>query len=318
MEEDHGHSAAGGGGGGGAGAPGAAALAPHSGAGAAGAPPPRLDAIPTRGYAMPPPAFRVKREFATWDIDHTRFEVKKVLGKGSYGVVVEAFDHLTKKRVAIKKINTIFDVFENSKRIYREVRGGGGEKRTGRAGAVVAVGGRVRPHSPQRPRKPLHPITPRRFPSPHPPHTHSHPTTPPLPPPLAPRPPQVRILRALQHPYIVKLLHVSCPGINDATVDLLSFQDLYIVFECVDTDLAKLIKDETQQLTEQHIRCVPEGEGVLLPAALFNPARWRTLPPPSAHTSPHPPPPHAPHLGPSPFFILTAPLGAAGSSTSSW
>ena len=72
-----------------------------------------------------------------------------------------------------------------------------------------------------------------------------YPTLPPI---------QVRILRALQHPYIVKLLHVSCPGINDASVDLLSFQDLYIVFECVDTDLAKLIKDETQVLTEQHIR----------------------------------------------------------------
>jgi serine/threonine protein kinase len=81
-----------------------------------------LDTVPTRGYVMPPPTFRVKKEFATWDIDHTRFEVKKVLGKGSYGIVAEAFDHLTKKRVAIKKINTIFDVFENSKRIYREVR----------------------------------------------------------------------------------------------------------------------------------------------------------------------------------------------------
>ena len=91
-----------------------------SGASARAAAP--LDAIPTRGYTMPPPTFRVKREFATWDIDHTRFEIKKVLGKGSYGVVAEAFDHLTKRRVAIKKINTIFDVFENSKRIYREVR----------------------------------------------------------------------------------------------------------------------------------------------------------------------------------------------------
>ena len=49
---------------------------------------------------------------------------------------------------------------------------------------------------------------------------------------------------------------MSCPGINDAAVDLLDFQDLYLVFECVDTDLAKLIKDETQVLTEQHIRCV--------------------------------------------------------------
>ena len=194
---------------------------PKKGAGAAAVA--ALDTVPVRGYAMPPPTFRVKKEFATWDIDHTRFEVKKVLGKGSYGIVAEAFDHLTKKRVAIKKINTIFDVFENSKRIYREVR----------ASALCS------PH-PARP--PSLPASPPFSCSLHAPRTH---------PPL-----QVRILRALQHPYIVKLLHVSCPGIADPSVDLLSFQDLYIVFECVDTDLAKLIKDETQVLTEQHIRCV--------------------------------------------------------------
>ena len=97
-----------------------------------------MDSIPTRGYAMPQPTFRVRREFAGWDIDHTRFEIKKVLGKGSYGIVVEAFDHLTKKRVAIKKINTIFDVFENSKRIFREVRCLEG----GRGGAAASGGGR--------------------------------------------------------------------------------------------------------------------------------------------------------------------------------
>jgi serine/threonine protein kinase len=105
----------------------------HHGGGGARAAPPQASApvttIQPRGYSLPPPTFKVKREFAAWDIDHNRFEVKRVLGKGSYGVVAEAFDHLTKQKVAIKKINTIFDVFENSKRIYREVSacpGGGG------------------------------------------------------------------------------------------------------------------------------------------------------------------------------------------------
>ena len=204
-----------------------------------------LDTVPTRGYVMPPPTFRVKKEFAAWDIDHTRFEVKKVLGKGSYGTVAEAFDHLTKKRVAIKKINTIFDVFENSKRIYREVSACHGvchvvcwqcseraqlSAAWGDAGCTCPCPARLLTQQPR--------LTASFLPSP----------------PLPSLSLQIRILRALQHPYIVKLLHVSCPGINDASVDLLSFQDLYIVFECVDTDLAKLIKDETQVLTEQHIR----------------------------------------------------------------
>ena len=62
-------------------------------------------------------------QYAQWDIDHTRYECKRQLGRGSYGIVVEAWDHLAKRKVAIKKINDIFGFFENTKRIYREVRG---------------------------------------------------------------------------------------------------------------------------------------------------------------------------------------------------
>ena len=40
---------------------------------------------------------------------------------GAYGEVVEAFDHLHNRKVAIKRIDGLFDVFENGKRIYREV-----------------------------------------------------------------------------------------------------------------------------------------------------------------------------------------------------
>jgi hypothetical protein len=82
------------------------------GAAAAPAPPPpppsatRATAIPPVSYTMPPglPTWRVKPQFAAWEVDHGRFEIRRALGKGSYGSVVEAIDHLTGKRVAIKKV----------------------------------------------------------------------------------------------------------------------------------------------------------------------------------------------------------------------
>eukprot|EP01080_Neovahlkampfia_damariscottae_P001467 gene1467-12086_t len=53
----------------------------------------------------------------------TRYEIKKTLGKGAYGIVVEAFDKVQQKRVAIKKI---LNTFENGKtyqkRILREIK----------------------------------------------------------------------------------------------------------------------------------------------------------------------------------------------------
>ncbi len=154
---------------------------PHASAGAAAAGA-RATSIPAVSYTMPPglPTWRVKPQFAAWEVDHSRFEIRRALGKGSYGSVVEAIDHLTGRRVAIKKINDIFGVFENAKRIFREVR----------------------------------------------------------------------ILADLHHPNVVALLHICQPP------DLLRFTDLYVVFECMDTDLAKLCKDDTQTLTVPHVRCV--------------------------------------------------------------
>jgi serine/threonine protein kinase len=207
---------------------------PSGGAGA------RPEEIRTKGYAVPKPTWRVPAAFASWDIDHDRFEIKKQLGKGAYGIVAEAFDHLLGKRVAIKRILDIFDVFENSKRIYREVRAAGPPNRlvfthSPLSGGVATWAQWARGLT----------ATP---PPPHP--------TPHAPPPLSPPhlPLQIKILRELHHPYVAKLLFVSCPGVHDRTVDLLNFRDLYIVFECVDTDMGKLVKDETQTLSEQHIK----------------------------------------------------------------
>ncbi len=92
--------------------------------------------------------------------------------------MAEAIDHLTGQRVAIKKVANVFEVFENAKRIFREIR----------------------------------------------------------------------ILRQCAHNNIVRLTHIQAPS------DLLGFNDVYIVFECMDTDLAKLCRDDTQTITIPHAR----------------------------------------------------------------
>jgi len=158
----------------------AAALSSNNGGQSNYFPNGEIPSIPEPAYAasLPTPTWRVKPQFAGWEIDHRRFEITKQLGKGSYGSVVEAIDHLTGKKVAIKRITQVFEVFENAKRIYREVR----------------------------------------------------------------------ILRSLDHPNIIKIVHIQAPP------DLLNFVDLYVVFECMDTDFAKLTKDDSQCLTIAHVR----------------------------------------------------------------
>ena len=74
--------------------------------------------IPAASYKMPAPTWRVKPQFASWEVDHTRFEIKRLLGKGSYGSVAEAIDHLTNQRVAIKRIPGVFEVRRGSATSY--------------------------------------------------------------------------------------------------------------------------------------------------------------------------------------------------------
>lgn len=50
-----------------------------------------------------------------------RYEIKRMLGRGAYGVVFAAKDVKTKKMVAIKKIEHIFDSLLDAKRCLREV-----------------------------------------------------------------------------------------------------------------------------------------------------------------------------------------------------
>ncbi|XP_024545126.1 mitogen-activated protein kinase 15 isoform X2 [Selaginella moellendorffii] len=51
-----------------------------------------------------------------------RYKVLEVIGKGSYGVVCSAIDTRTNEKVAIKKINDIFEHVSDATRILREIK----------------------------------------------------------------------------------------------------------------------------------------------------------------------------------------------------
>lgn len=51
-----------------------------------------------------------------------RYTIKEVIGKGSYGVVCSAIDNYTGEKVAIKKINNVFEHVSDATRILREIK----------------------------------------------------------------------------------------------------------------------------------------------------------------------------------------------------
>ena len=57
---------------------------------------------------------------------------------------------------------------------------------------------------------------------------------------------ELRILKSLSHPNIVQIRSVHSP------IDPSSFEDIYIIFELMETDLASIIKSR-QHLTDSHI-----------------------------------------------------------------
>ncbi|XP_074311188.1 mitogen-activated protein kinase 15-like [Silene latifolia] len=61
-------------------------------------------------------------EFFTEYGDANRYKLLEVIGKGSYGVVCAAIDTHTGEKVAIKKINDIFEHISDAIRILREVK----------------------------------------------------------------------------------------------------------------------------------------------------------------------------------------------------
>lgn len=54
--------------------------------------------------------------------DANRYKIQEVIGKGSYGVVCSAIDTHTGEKVAIKKINDIFEQISDAARILREIK----------------------------------------------------------------------------------------------------------------------------------------------------------------------------------------------------
>jgi serine/threonine protein kinase len=63
-----------------------------------------------------------QREFFTDYGEANRYSIKEVIGKGSYGVVCSAIDNYTGEKVAIKKINNVFEHVSDATRILREIK----------------------------------------------------------------------------------------------------------------------------------------------------------------------------------------------------
>ena len=96
-------------------------------------------------------------------------QLKRVVGRGSYGTVWLAEQHPTKKMFAVKHIHRVFDARRDTVRVLREVR----------------------------------------------------------------------LLRELRHPNLVALQKLMCP-VNTST-----FNDIFVVLELLDTDLAQMINSAT-------------------------------------------------------------------------
>ncbi|KAB1205715.1 Mitogen-activated protein kinase 12 [Morella rubra] len=115
------------------------------------------------------------KEFFTEYGEASQYEIQEVVGKGSYGVVASAIDTHTRERVAIKKINDVFEHVSDATRILREIK----------------------------------------------------------------------LLRLLRHPDIVEIKHIMLPPSRR------EFQDIYVVFELMESDLHQVIK-ANDDLTPEH------------------------------------------------------------------
>lgn len=60
------------------------------------------------------------KQFQSWEVGQN-YKCEKLLGSGSYGQVAQALQVSTGKRVAIKKMDNIFEDETDCKRILREV-----------------------------------------------------------------------------------------------------------------------------------------------------------------------------------------------------
>jgi mitogen-activated protein kinase 1/3 len=63
---------------------------------------------------------KLSNKFADWEVG-TKYKIEKVIGQGSYGQVARAINIETEKKVAIKRMDDIFDDEIDCKRILREI-----------------------------------------------------------------------------------------------------------------------------------------------------------------------------------------------------
>jgi len=117
----------------------------------------------------------MEKEFFTEYGEASQYQIQEVVGKGSYGVVAAAIDTRTGERVAIKKINDVFEHVSDATRILREVK----------------------------------------------------------------------LLRLLRHPDVVEIKHIMLPPSRR------EFQDIYVVFELMESDLHQVIR-ANDDLTAEH------------------------------------------------------------------
>ncbi|BBH04174.1 MAP kinase 9 [Prunus dulcis] len=87
----------------------------------------KLISVPKRANFRAPPMDSQKKgnletEFFTEYGEASRYQVQEVIGKGSYGVVGSAIDTHTGEKVAIKKINDVFEHVSDATRILREIK----------------------------------------------------------------------------------------------------------------------------------------------------------------------------------------------------
>ncbi|KAG7577681.1 Protein kinase domain [Arabidopsis thaliana x Arabidopsis arenosa] len=79
---------------------------------------------PGRNYILMDPHKKValETEFFTEYGEASRYQIQEVIGKGSYGVVASAIDTHSGEKVAIKKINDVFEHVSDATRILREIK----------------------------------------------------------------------------------------------------------------------------------------------------------------------------------------------------
>ena len=69
----------------------------------------------------PPPKARIPKPHQDWKVPADQYEIRNLIGTGSYGHVCEAYDKVNNRIVAIKKIHKVFEDLIDCKRILREI-----------------------------------------------------------------------------------------------------------------------------------------------------------------------------------------------------